>query len=124
MIVVEVEVIRSIVLDALRTVTAERDRIAAAALVQAPAPAANDIEPHFTTDEAGKQLRLSAATVAGRCRDGSIRAKLVGRKWLVPKSALEELKSDRRPPRKTPEPPPEGTSEAADRILRRVHQRS
>lgn len=48
-------------------------------------------ETYLRTDEVGATLRRSAAEVSRMCKRGQLRAVQVGRTWLIPVSALEEL---------------------------------
>ena len=48
-------------------------------------------ETYLRTDEVGTKLRRTAAEVSRMCKRGELRAVQVGRTWLIPESALEEL---------------------------------
>ena len=48
-------------------------------------------EKYLRTDEVAAKIRRSAADVSRMCKRGQLRAVQIGRTWLIPESALEEL---------------------------------
>jgi len=48
-------------------------------------------ENYLKTTEVAPKLRRTAAEISRMCKRGQIRAVQVGRTWLIPESALEEL---------------------------------
>ena len=53
-------------------------------------------ESIYTTDEAARKLKLDTASVCRYCRLGRIKARRIGRSWIITKTALEEFKAEPR----------------------------